>query len=240
MLDRQRLARAAPALFLALGAVFLALSLAGYDPADAPGRAAEPPNSPTANPCGPVGATLAHALFTAIGWASYLVLVALVAADVLLFARRAVHEKGLRLLGLAFTVAVTAGLVQKFGPALSQTPPVGDGGYLGALAALFLEGQFGVAGMLLILAAAGLAGLVLCYDVLFVWPAQEVWRGARSLLPRRHVAPSDAGPAPSSDPLALPATRYAVVGADTILPPPPVHRPALAQAPSGPGPRAFA
>ena len=37
-----------------------------------------------------------------------------------------------------------------------------------------LEGQFGPAGMLLIVLAAGVVGLVLCHDVLLVWPAQEL------------------------------------------------------------------
>ena len=34
--------------------------------------------------------------------------------------------------------------------------------------------HFGLAGMILILAAAGLFGLALCHDVLFVWPVQEM------------------------------------------------------------------
>ena len=42
MLDRQRLARNAPAAALLLGALFLALSLLGYDPADPPGTTVEP------------------------------------------------------------------------------------------------------------------------------------------------------------------------------------------------------
>lgn len=240
MLDRQRLARRAPALFVALAVAFLALSLLGYDTADAPGHAAEPPNTPTANPCGPVGASLAHALFGAVGWASYLILAALAAVDVLLFARRTVPEKGLRLLGLALLTVAAASLLQKFGPALRQTPPVGNGGYLGALAALFLEGQFGVAGMLLILSAGGLAGLALCYDVVFVWPVQELWRAARRTHRGSHPATGDVPPAPMTDPLALPAARYAVVGPDTVLAPPTVHRPALAQPPAPAAPRAFA
>ena len=69
MLVRQRLLRLAPALTFLLLNLFLALSLGGYDPADAPGSGAEPANhSPLlSNPCGPVGATLAHVLFNVPG-----------------------------------------------------------------------------------------------------------------------------------------------------------------------------
>ena len=51
---------------------------------------------------------------------------------------------------------------------------MGSGGYVGAFVAIFLEVHFGVAGMMLFLAAAGLFGLALCHDVLFLWPLQEV------------------------------------------------------------------
>ena len=76
---RQRLLRLVPALIFLLLNLFLALSLGGYDPADAPGSGAEPANeSPLlSNPCGPVGATLAHVLFNVLGWSSWLLLLGL-------------------------------------------------------------------------------------------------------------------------------------------------------------------
>jgi S-DNA-T family DNA segregation ATPase FtsK/SpoIIIE len=83
MLDRQRLTRNGPASALLLAIIFLALSLAHYDPADPPGHTTEPARSSPANPCGPVGATLAHALFTAVGWTSLLVVTGLAAIDLL-------------------------------------------------------------------------------------------------------------------------------------------------------------
>src|SRR5690349_15496316 len=69
---RQRVLRSAPLIAFALAIVFLGLSLLGYDPADPPGRAAEPANQPPSNPCGPVGAALAHGLFTTMGWSAWL------------------------------------------------------------------------------------------------------------------------------------------------------------------------
>ena len=92
---RQRLLRLAPALIFLLVNLFLALSLGGYDPADAPGSGAEPANqSPLlSNPCGPVGATLAHVSFNVLGWSSWLLLLGLVAVNVLVVARREVADR---------------------------------------------------------------------------------------------------------------------------------------------------
>src|SRR5579864_376438 len=184
MVDRQRLIRHCKVLALLCAWVFLALSLAGYNPSDTPGSAAEPPNSPPANPCGPVGAALAHAMFGSVGWASYLILWALAAADLLLFRRRVIPEKGARLLGFALVIVVTSALVQRFDPALQPGPAIGSGGYLGALTIAFLGGQFGPVGMFLILLTAGVVGVAFCYDALFLWPVQELirtaWRGRRA------------------------------------------------------------
>ncbi len=63
-------------------------------------------------------------------------------------------------------VVVAAGLIHKLIPGLAPSPPVGSGGYFGALAAIFLEAHFGLAGMMLILGTSGLFGLALCHDVL--------------------------------------------------------------------------
>jgi S-DNA-T family DNA segregation ATPase FtsK/SpoIIIE len=174
MFDRRRWVRHGRALGLAFAVAFLALSLFGYDPADPPGRGSEPPNNPPNNPCGPVGAALAHLLFVGVGRASFLVLFASVVADLLAFRRRKVADPALRLLGLSLVVLVGSALMQKFDPAHGPSPPVGSGGYLGAATSAFLVGQFGPLGMLLILSAAGLVGLGLCSDVLLVWPIEEL------------------------------------------------------------------
>ena len=95
MLDRRRWARHGWAGSLLFAVSCLALCLIGYDPADPPGSAASPANDPTANPCGPVGAAIAHVLFTSVGWASFLVLYALLVADWLLHRRRKCHKTSL-------------------------------------------------------------------------------------------------------------------------------------------------
>ena len=169
MLDRHTLARHAPASALLIATLFLAISVLGYDPADPPGSAAEPANHPALNPGGPVGATLAHVLFTTVGWSSILVLHGLAAVDFMLFRRRSLAGLALRVAGLSLMVAVGSAVFQWFGTALRPTHPVGPGGYLGALLTTILYGQFGFAGMILILGAAGVVGLSLAHDAFFVW-----------------------------------------------------------------------
>ena len=124
---RQRLLRLVPALTFLLLNLFLALSLGGYDPADAPGSGAEPANhSPLlSNPCGPVGATLAHVSFNVLGWSSWLLLLGLVAVNVLVVARRKVADRvGPCAWALRPGAGLdSAGMIHKFAPWASGPVP---------------------------------------------------------------------------------------------------------------------
>jgi S-DNA-T family DNA segregation ATPase FtsK/SpoIIIE len=237
MLDRHQLARNAPALILLLVVTFLALSLVGYHPTDAPGIGAEPADSPPANPCGPVGATLAFVLFQALGWSSYFFLLGIAVTDVLLLCRWRIPELGLQLLGFAVTQAVAAALVQRFAPGLDRSPPVGAGGYLGAFEVLFLEGQFGPAGMFLILGAAGLMGLGLCSDLLVVRPLRELVRivATGRLRAARTPAGGAAVPPAAEAGLALRHGGFARAGAE-VDPARAAPRPTLALPAGAEGP----
>lgn len=215
MFDRERLARSAPALALLIFTAFLGLSLVGYDPYDPPGTAADPANAPLANPCGPVGAQLAHWLFASVGMASFLVLYAFAIGDLLLFLRRRVSEPAVRLIGVGMLVTVLATIFQRYGPGLRPSHPVGGGGYLGAIAAGFLEGQFGPAGIILFLTATAVVGLALCHDVMFLWPVRELSALVRS----RHRPAAEGEPIPyAHQQLMLPEPNYAVVGTTTVAP----------------------
>ncbi|MFO0908412.1 MAG: DNA translocase FtsK [Isosphaeraceae bacterium] len=219
MLDRQRLARCAPALAGLLATLFLALSLAGYDPSDPPGSSVSPANNPVSNPCGPVGATLAHLVFLIVGWGGLLLLAGLAAINVHLFGRRVVPEPAVRLSGFGLTLVVASALLQRYAPGLRPAHPVGSGGYVGALVASFLEGQFGVAGLILILGASGFLGLVFCHDVLLLWPAHEFMAVISRL--RGAAPPADAlnqGGIPGG--LVVTEPSFAVLGTSTLPPPP--------------------
>ncbi|MBX6314663.1 MAG: DNA translocase FtsK 4TM domain-containing protein, partial [Isosphaeraceae bacterium] len=240
MLDRHRLVRYARGAALLFAWVFLALSLAGYDPADPPGSAADPPNAPPVNPCGPVGAVLAQVLFQTIGWGALGLLWALGVLALLIVRCRAVPEKGLRLLGIVMVLGVAAaGLgaldAWRQAPTLRPSPPVGSGGYLGALAATFLWGQFGPVGMLLILVAVGLIGLALCHDLMIIWPVQELVRACRRGQRRSAAAPIPTMTALGT--LGLPPGSYEVIGRDEPPLTPPSPRPALALPPVAAAPR---
>ena len=192
MLDPRQLKRNAPALALLFCVLFLALSLVGYDPADSPGSAVFPPNAITKNPCGPVGAALAHVLQSVFGWASYLLILGLFVLNGLLFRGRSFPDKTSRISGFFLVLALAASAAQGLGSRLRPSPPVGPGGYLGAILTTFLGTQFGPVGMCLILAAIGLVGLAFCHDMLVVWPAQEamrLWRNAFSGRRKHQASP---------------------------------------------------
>ena len=182
---RQRVLHSVPLIAFALAIVFLGLSLGGYDPADPPGHGADPVNQPPRNPCGPVGAAFAHVLFSTLGWSSWLLLLGLAVVNLLVATRRPVPDKFGPAIGFGLVLVAASGFIHKIAPVLDPSPAVGSGGYVGALAAIFLEVHFGPVGMRLILGAAGMFGLALCHDVVFLWPIQEVrgwlryqwWRG---------------------------------------------------------------
>ena len=223
MPDRQQRLHAAPQLIFCIANFFLALSLAGYDPADAPGWGAEPAHAVPNNPCGPVGATLAHFLYTGLGWATWLTWLALVAFNILYLSRRKVADRAVPALGFALLVASVAGSIQHYLPStLRNSPPIGPGGYLGAFLDAFLEGHFGHAGLLLILATAGLSGLALCHEVFYVWPVQDIARFVEVRLLRRRPKAAHGGGLHHGD--ARP-----VVGWDgpNALPGPVAFRPAM-------------
>jgi S-DNA-T family DNA segregation ATPase FtsK/SpoIIIE len=182
---RQRVLHAAPLIAFALAIVFLGLSLGGYDPADPPGWGADPVNQPARNPCGPVGAVFAHILFMTLGWSSWLLILGLAVVNLLVTTRRPVPDKIGPAVGFVLALVVASGFFYKIAPALAPSAVVGSGGYIGALIAIFLEVHFGPVGMRLILSALGLFGLALCYDVVFLWPIQEIRGRMRHLWRRR-------------------------------------------------------
>jgi DNA segregation ATPase FtsK/SpoIIIE, S-DNA-T family len=192
---RQRVLRSAPLVAFALAVVFLGLSLGGYNPADPPGWAADPPNHPPANPCGPVGALFAHVLFISLGWSSWLLVLGLAVVNILLIGRRSVPDRLGPAVGFVLTLIVSAGFIHRLAPGLTPSPTVGSGGYIGAAIAIFLETFFHLTGMILILAAIGLFGVALCHEVLFVWPFQELrgWISHRWRRRARGPLPHHAG-----------------------------------------------
>lgn len=196
---RERLRHSAPALALLILNLFLGLSLWGYDPADAERwRSVANDAAPVelSNPCGPVGARLAHGVEQFVGWAGWLLPAALAAINLLIARGRRPADRFGSTVGFALVLAVAAALIDKFGAALRPSPPVGPGGYVGALAATGLEANFGFAGMLLILLTAGLIGVALCQEFLISLPLTELSAVLRPLIPGRRDRGRAMVPAP--------------------------------------------
>ena len=194
MSDRRRWVGQGRTILSLCAIAFLGLCLVGYDPADRPGHALEPANNPPSNPCGPVGAALAHFLMTAVGRGAYLLLYASAVMGLLIVRRRKPPELFVQAAGIALLAAVVAASIQKCWPDLGRVPPVGSGGYVGSATLAFLEGQFGPAGFCLTLVALGLVGLGLCRDLLIHAPIFELSTLVRSL--RRPRPPDTSASAP--------------------------------------------
>ena len=184
MSDRRRWVGQGRAVAASFTIAFFALCLVGYDPADPPGHAVVPAHNPPTNLCGPVGATLAHALMMAVGRGSFVILYASTVLGLLVVRRRKLAEPGLQGVGVALVILVASALIQKVRPGSLGVPVVGSGGYLGSATLAFVEGQFGSAGFCLTLAALGLVGLGLSRDFLFFEPIREASGLIRSLLGR--------------------------------------------------------
>jgi S-DNA-T family DNA segregation ATPase FtsK/SpoIIIE len=241
MIDRHRLRHQALGAALFFAWLFLALSLLGYRPQDPPGTALWSPAPEVRNPCGPVGALLAHLAFQTIGWASLVVLLALAVGWLHLARRRPMPETGLRVGGVALVVLVVSALLGALdarlgASALGRSPAIGSGGYTGAIASAVLGGQFGPLGMVLILSALGLLGGVLCHDVFVVWPIRELY----GLISRRRGgSTADGAAAGVGTALAVPAASpFELEPAESFRP----ARPALTYPPvtaaiRGPSPR---
>ena len=226
MSDRRRWAGTGRTVGICAALAFLALSLASYDPADAPGHAVHPPQSPPANLGGPVGARLAHHLITTLGAGSAVVLYVAVIGGLLLARRRRLVEPAPQAIGVALLILVVAAAVQKWEPHFERGPTVGSGGYLGAATVAFCEGQFGPAGFVLTLATLAVVGVGLCRDLCFLAPVRTIADLIRSI----RVGAADDADLPLAvhevAPLML-ADRGAEVVRPAPLPrlAPPVNRP---------------
>lgn len=169
---------------MAVGAgfgLFLATSLIGYDPADWPGRAVNPPQSPPANPCGPVGAILAATVMQAVGWGG---LVAYLGAGLWIYgARRGarIGQAPVRIAGLATFTLIASILLHLWVPAPGRVPPVGAGGWLGAGGGVALAESFGMVGTVFVLVGISVVGAILCGEALLLTPVRDASALARRI-----------------------------------------------------------
>ena len=163
------LARVGIDLVLLAICVFLFISCATFDIADAPSPYVFPNNQPAENAFGKVGAFCAYYGLYYFGHGVYVVLGAL---SVFLFANiigKKTNQIVLRFIGmllLAVSVSCVASLM--LSSQSNNSFPMGNGGILGIAACHFLVRDFGVLGRVLILSGAAVVGAILLADTLVI------------------------------------------------------------------------
>lgn len=173
MFDFARLRDDLLALIVLAATVYLGLCLFSYDPADPPATTVYPPHPVVHNIGGRWGAVLAHGLISTLGGGAYLVPFWLVLWDVRLFSREGSRDTLLRVLATAMVMVAVTVALQMGPPLYAASPPAGPGGYVGACGYLLLSHHFDPPGVLIVLGAVFLAGLVLSDELrLFRW----TWR----------------------------------------------------------------
>ena len=141
-----------------LGSTFAMVSLVGYAPTDPTWLT--PGAGEVTNPCGPLGALLADALFQLLGHGAWVVFAGMVLA-VLSLAGRQIWRWSSALLSAALygVVLAVAHLVFRPGDAF---PP---GGWMGAVVAESLEAFIGTVGAWLVVVGGGVASATLLFHI---------------------------------------------------------------------------
>ena len=161
MFDYARLRTDLLALAVLAMAVFLGLSLASYDPADPPALSVFPARAVAQNLGGSAGAVAAHLLVVALGVGAYFLLVALIVADIRLFARDKAGDPVWRLVGATLMLVAVCVAAQWFLPFTLTGPLTGNGGYLGAWGGILLDDGLTRLGSVMLLSSLFVAGLLL-------------------------------------------------------------------------------
>lgn len=161
MFDYARLRTDILALALLALAVFVGLGLVSYDPADPQSVGVYPARTASLNLSGPYGATVAQGLITAFGFGAYLLLAALVVADIRLFARDSSGDTVMKLVGAGFLLIATCIMAQWYWPLRISGSLAGNGGYIGAWGAILLDANLTRLGSAILLTSFFTAGLLL-------------------------------------------------------------------------------
>ena len=174
MWNHQGLSRYGGTLSLAFAVAFVSLSIVGFDPADPPTKSVSPANTIATNPCGPVGAVIAHHLMETVGWSVWIPILGAGSVTLLVFRQRPFASWGWGMSGLPPLMLATAAGIARWTPDLKPCTPVGPGGYIGAAASLYAQQHLGKFGASLAIVACALVGLNLAWEFLILWPVAEI------------------------------------------------------------------
>ena len=150
-------------------AAVMLFSCISFNIGDWPSPYVYPNNNPAVNWCGAIGAFCAYYLTYFVGPGIIIVLAAVIAMLGAKIARREIGQIYLRCIGVA--LLAIAGSVSFFmlWPKSFYEFPSGSGGILGVAIAVFLKGNFGILGTVLLVAAMWAAGAILLADTLVLF-----------------------------------------------------------------------
>jgi S-DNA-T family DNA segregation ATPase FtsK/SpoIIIE len=210
MLEKRSHKQDVVALILLALAVFLAISLLSYNPADPPSTLVYPQHTKIANACGRSGALTAEWLLQSLGLGAYFLVFSLAALDAALLSRRQVSDPWFRATGWAMALlGITTLLAMGFHGA-TPGPVIGPGGYLGAAARTVLEMHFARAGAFILAISLTLAGLLLSTDYLVL--RASYWSVWLPLTAMRHVSRQVRGISPEAAAKPKPKLRADDIG----------------------------
>ena len=194
MLEKRSHKQDVVALVLLALAVFLAISLLSYNPADPPSTLVYPQHTTIANACGRSGALAAEWLLQSLGLGAYFLVFSLAALDAALLSRRQVSDPWFRATGWGLALLGVTTLLSMGFHGATPGPVIGPGGYLGAAARTLLEMHFARAGAFILAISLTLAGLLLSTDYLVL--RASYWSVWLPFLAVRHVSRQVRGVAP--------------------------------------------
>jgi DNA segregation ATPase FtsK/SpoIIIE, S-DNA-T family len=162
---RQTLAADLLALGVLAGTLFLGACLVSFHPADPPAATIYPAHSTPTNIAGLWGAHIAHAVLQLLGLAAFVLVALLAIWDIRLFAREACPDPLVRAIGVLMVMGAAAIGLHGLPVIGLWTPPVGNGGLVGAWGHILLEKHFTPVGQGILVASIALAGLVLAQEL---------------------------------------------------------------------------
>ena len=165
MLNIQRIKTDVLALAVMAVVLFVALSLVSFNPADAPSDTIFPSRTVTDNFCGPTGASVAWHLRNLFGLGVWFVLLVLVSLNVRLFSRTELDQWQTHILGTALALTGLCAGLHLLEPTLGGGPVIGSGGYVGAWCLHLLQSKFTLPGVLLMVIAFFVAGMILSNEI---------------------------------------------------------------------------
>ncbi len=207
--------------------MFLWLSLLSYDPADVGGSlpaplngllkfdsAVYPLNPQPTNWCGWWGACASQLLVQGLGIGSLFVVTGLSILSIWMFRVQSNYVRASRQLGWLLVVIAATTLVTLTRIPAPLSPVIGSGGYLGAMAATWLNEHFALIGSIILTLTVLVAGLLLSTDYVFVRAATWMLLGGANMASAAATATRRKIVIPSGQSNPLVGTRKATSDVD--------------------------